>query len=152
MKKIFIGLTVILCVSATKSFSQTATLAKPAFAATTSTAATQGSVASIAFKEKDNSHDFGTVPQGTPVSYVFNFTNTGKAPLVLSAVNASCGCTTPEWPKEPVAPGKSATIKATYNAANPGPFTKTITVVSNASTPNLVLTIKGEVKTATPAQ
>ncbi len=149
MKKIFIGLTVILCVGATKSFSQTANLAKPAYAATPT--ATTAAAASISFKEKDNSHDFGTVPQGTPVSYVFNFTNTGKAPLVLSAVNASCGCTTPEWPKEPVAPGKSATIKATYNAANPGPFTKTITVVSNAATPT-VLTIKGEVKPATPAQ
>ena len=68
--------------------------------------------------------------------------------MVLSAVNASCGCTTPEWPKEPVAPGATATIKATYNAANPGTFTKTITVVSNAATPQTVLTIKGEVKPA----
>ena len=83
----------ILCVSATKSFYQTATLAKPAFAATTSTVATQGSVASSAFKEKDNSHDFGTVPQGTPVSYVFNFTNTGNSEIAdqwfLMAIKAN---------------------------------------------------------------
>lgn len=94
-------------------------------------------------------HDFGTVPQGTPVTYVFNFKNTGKEPLVLSAVNPSCGCTTPEWPKEPVAPGANAKITVTYNAANAGTFTKTVTVVSNAATPTTILTIKGEVKPST---
>lgn len=92
-------------------------------------------------------HDFGTVPQGTPVSYVFSFKNTGKEPLVLSAVQPSCGCTTPEWPKEPIKPGATANIKATYNAANPGTFSKTITVTSNAQNANVILTIKGEVKT-----
>ena len=54
--------------------------------------------------------------------------------------------------KKPVAPGKAATIKVTYNAANPGPFTKPVTIVSNAATPTTVITIKGEVKAATPAQ
>ena len=65
-------------------------------------------------------------------------------------MNASCGCTTPEWPKEPIKPGGTATIKATYNAAAMGVFTKTITVVSNANPNQKVLIIKGEVK-ATPA-
>ena len=140
MKKIFVGLSMILCVATVSA--QTA-VATPAPAQSTSKAA-------ITFAA--DVHDFGTIPQGTPVTYVFNFKNTGKDPLVLSAVNPSCGCTTPEWPKEPIAPGAAATIKATYNAANPGTFTKTITVVSNAATPQTILTIKGEVKpAATPA-
>lgn len=111
-------------------------------AAAASAQAASKAVISFASSE----HDFGTVPQGTPVTYVFNFRNTGKEPLVLSAVNPSCGCTTPEWPKEPVAPGSNAKITVTYNAANPGTFTKTVTVVSNAATPTTILTIKGEVK------
>lgn len=109
---------------------------------------TQAPASKAAITFTADAFDFGTVPQGTPVTHVFSFKNTGKEPLVLSAVNASCGCTTPEWPKEPVAPGATATIKATYNAANPGTFTKTITVVSNAANPQTVLTIKGEVKPA----
>ena len=147
MKKIFLGLIVILCVSTTTVYSQ-----GQGVAPTTVVPAAPASQAKITFKEADNKHEFGTVPQGTPVSYVFSFTNTGKEPLVLSAVNASCGCTTPEWPKDAVAPGKSANIKVTYNAANPGDFTKTITVVSNAATPQTILTIHGVVKAAAQAQ
>ena len=132
----------ILSVCAVTAFSQTS-VAKPAAAAS----ATSKAVISFA----QDVFDFGSVPQGIPVTHVFSFKNTGKEPLVLSAVNASCGCTTPEWPKEPVAPGATATIKATYNAANPGAFNKTITVVSNAATPQSVITIKGEVKPAAQA-
>ncbi|MEN9686574.1 MAG: hypothetical protein RLZZ28_2360 [Bacteroidota bacterium] len=141
MKKIFLGFTLLVLATATNSFAQ---VAAP------SGAQAPASAAAISFKEADNKHEFGTVPQGTPVSYDFSFTNTGKAPLVLSAVNASCGCTTPEWPKEPVAVGATAKIKVTYNAANPGEFTKTITVVSNAANPQTILTIHGSVKS--PAQ
>lgn len=94
----------------------------------------------------NSTHDFGAIPQGTPVSYVFSFKNTGKEPLVLTSVTPSCGCTTPEWPKEPVKPGATGTIKATFNAAAIGAFNKAITVVSNAKTPSVVLTFKGEVK------
>ena len=139
MKKILFGLIVILSVNATNGYSQAAVTPN------TGTAPT-GATASISFKEKDNTHDFGTVPQGTPVTYNFNFTNTGKAPLVLTAVNPSCGCTSPEWPHDAIAPGATAVIKVTYNAANPGTFTKNVTVVSNAATPQTVLYIKGEVK------
>lgn len=134
MKKILLGFVVILCLSTTAAFSQAATPA----------AHTNAPKAAISFDE--NTHDFGTVPQGTPVTYVFSFKNTSKVPLVLTSVNPSCGCTTPEWPREPIKPGATASIKATYNAAAAGPFTKTITVVSNAATENVILTIKGEVK------
>lgn len=98
----------------------------------------------ISFKEAKNTYEFGSIPQGTPVTHVFTFTNTGKTPLILSNVTASCGCTTPEWPREAVAPGKSGSIKVTYNAQNMGSFTKTITVNSNAAP--VVLYINGEVK------
>jgi hypothetical protein len=95
---------------------------------------------------KGKDHDFGKIPQGTPVNWEFEFTNAGKAPIVLSSVSASCGCTTPEWTKEAVAPGKTGKIKVQFNAAAVGTFTKTITVVSNAEEANVVLTIKGEVQ------
>lgn len=92
-------------------------------------------------------HDFGTIKESAgSVSTVFTITNTGKEPLILVNVKASCGCTTPEWTKEPIAPGKQGQIKATYNPANrPGAFNKTITVSSNGSPSSLTLNIKGEV-------
>jgi len=150
MKKLFFAIAITAGLSSA-AFAQTS-VATPASAP----AAVSASKAVISYAV--DKHEFGTVPQGTPVSYVFSFKNTGKEPLVLSSVTASCGCTTPEWPKEPVAPGASGSIKVTYNAANPGDFTKTVTVVSNAAAPTTVLTIHGEVKpaaaaanTATPA-
>ncbi len=90
-------------------------------------------------------HDFGTFPEENgKVSCEFTFTNTGKADLVLQKVRASCGCTTPEWTKEPVKPGAKGVVKATYNASGrPGSFNKTITVTSNAGEKRL--SIKGEV-------
>lgn len=142
MKKLFLAI-VLTAGFAGASFSQTAATSTPA-AATPS-----ASKAAIAFAEKDNKYEFGSIPQGTPVTHVFSFKNTGTSPLILSSVQASCGCTTPEWPKDAIAPGATAKINVTYNAANPGEFTKTITVVSNAvSTPTTILTIHGDVKTA----
>lgn len=90
-------------------------------------------------------HDFGTFPEENgKVSCTFEFKNVGNADLVLQSVKASCGCTTPDWTKEPVAPGGTGVVKATYNATGrPGSFTKTITVKSNAGEKRL--TIKGEV-------
>lgn len=99
-----------------------------------------------AMKFKEEIHDFGTIPQGKPVTTEFTFKNTGKEPITLNNVHASCGCTTPEWTKEPILPGKSGMVKATYNAAAAAPFSKTITVTSNMGTK--VLTIKGNVEAA----
>ena len=90
-------------------------------------------------------HEFGNVVQGTPVSYEFKFKNTGNAPIVISNVQASCGCTTPEWTNTPVLPGKSGSIKAQYNAAAMGAFNKSITVTSNATNASQVVFIKGTV-------
>jgi hypothetical protein len=92
-------------------------------------------------------HNFGTFneEQGN-VSYNFNFKNTGDAPLIVSYVRSSCGCTTPEWTREPVAPGGKGFIRVTYNPRNrPGNFTKTISISSNATNPMVVLKINGKV-------
>jgi hypothetical protein len=94
-------------------------------------------------------HDYGTIVQGADGNSEFRFTNKGKSPIILSHVQASCGCTVPEWPKEPILPGKTSSIKVTYNTANVGSFGKTITVSSNAANSTVVLTIKGNV---TPKQ
>jgi hypothetical protein len=139
MKKIFLGLTLVLGVSVLSANAQNVA---PAANKTTAPAAS----AAIVFVEKDNTHDFGTIPQGTPATYNFTLKNTGKVPLVLSSVTPGCGCTSPEWPKEPIKPGASAVIKVTYNAQTPGTFNKPVTIVSNAATPQVVLYIKGEVK------
>jgi hypothetical protein len=98
-----------------------------------------------AFKWETTVHDFGKIPKNKPVTAEFKFTNSGKVPLTLSNVQASCGCTTPDWTKEPVAPGKSGFIKATYNAAATGPFSKSITITANVESGQQILTIKGEV-------
>ena len=96
-------------------------------------------------KFKELVHDFGTFPEETgKVSCTFEFTNTGKVDIILQNVKASCGCTTPNWTKEPVKPGEKGTVEATYNASGrPGAFNKTITVTSNVGEERL--TIKGDV-------
>ena len=100
-------------------------------------------------KFKIEKHDFGTVPEGPQAKFDFEFTNEGKEPLILSNVQASCGCTTPEWPKEPILPGKTSKVSAIYNTqGRPGAFTKSITVTSNAKTPSVVLMINGTVEKA----
>lgn len=91
------------------------------------------------------SHDFGDIPQGKPVTVEFKFTNNGKTDLLLANVKPSCGCTTPEWPHEPIAPGETAVIKATFNGANAGPFNKAITITSNATEGTKRVFIKGMV-------
>jgi hypothetical protein len=98
-----------------------------------------------AFKWETTVYDFGKIAKNKPVTAEFKFTNSGKVPLTLSNVQASCGCTTPDWTKEPVAPGKSGFIKATYNAAATGPFSKSVTITANVESGQQILTIKGEV-------
>ncbi|MFT3753629.1 MAG: DUF1573 domain-containing protein [Paludibacter sp.] len=99
----------------------------------------------ISFDEKE--HDFGKIKEEDgKVTHVFNFVNRGNSPLVLSNVQASCGCTTPVWTKEPIEPGKKGSVTVTYNPqGRPGSFTKTITVSSNASEERFILNIRGEV-------
>ncbi|MFN4147311.1 MAG: DUF1573 domain-containing protein [Runella sp.] len=98
-----------------------------------------------AFRWAETEHNFGQIQQGKPVTAEFKFTNRGDSPLIISKAYGSCGCTGVEYPKEPVMPGASGVIKATFNAAAAGAFHKTVTVESNAEGGMTTLHIKGEV-------
>ena len=101
------------------------------------------------FKFAEETHDFGKIPQGKPVSWEFKFTNTGEEPLIISNVESTCGCTVPKYTTTPVLKGQSGTITVTFNAASVQPsFSKAVTIKSNARTPNKLLYIKGEVTAA----
>lgn len=106
----------------------------------------QSAKANIRFTETE--HDFGTIEENLgPVSYEFIFSNDGSLPLILSKVQPSCGCTTPEWTREPIMPGKLGSINVKFHPkGRPGPFIKTISVSSNAENRSVVLKIKGYVK------
>jgi len=100
------------------------------------------------------SHDFGTVPEGPEVTHYFEFKNVGKEPLIIQSVTASCGCTSPDWPKQPILPGKTSKIKVVYSTDHRvGTFNKDIFIKSNAANPDdkevFELHIKGNV-TAKP--
>ncbi|MCX7696763.1 MAG: DUF1573 domain-containing protein [Bacteroidales bacterium] len=90
-------------------------------------------------------HDFGQIQEGTEAVAEFVFTNTGDAPLLISNVKSSCGCTVPFYPKEPILPGKTGLIKARYDTNRIGKFNKQITVLSNATNGEVSLRITGEV-------
>lgn len=102
-------------------------------------------VTASSVKWKSELIDLGEIPQGKPVAIEFEFTNTGKTAVIITNVKASCGCTATDYTKEPIAPGKKATVKATYNAAAKGVFTKTVTVTTNAEEAPKVLSFKGTV-------
>jgi hypothetical protein len=89
--------------------------------------------------------EFGDLIQNSPGTAMFTLTNRGNEPLIISSANASCGCTNLRYSKDPVLPGKSTTLSATYNAAAPGSFLKTVTVRTNAGDQPVVLQIKGKV-------
>lgn len=92
-------------------------------------------------------HDYGTVKNGSDGHRMFVVKNTGDKPLIISKVQASCGCTTPEWSQDPIMPGKTAQIKVGYNTKIAGPFTKIIEVYSNdPENSRSVITIKGVVE------
>ncbi len=101
-------------------------------------------------------YDFGTIKQGDNVTYDFTFTNTGKEPLIISEAHGSCGCTVPEWPKEPIAKGAKGKIHVVFNSTGKmGMQDKTVTITSNAKSGQKVLHLKGNVEappaTANPA-
>ena len=94
-------------------------------------------------------HDYGTVTKGGDGSCEFKFKNTGIEPLILSNCTASCGCTVPDWPREPILKGKSAAVKVKYDTNRVGPINKTITVLSNGKVSSIQLKIIGNVVEAT---
>lgn len=111
--------------------------------AQTTATATPANMATCTWK--NTTHNFGKVTQGKPVSFTYEFTNTGNAPLIITSVQPGCGCTTQDYTKEAVAPGKKGFVTLTYNAASVGQFTKSATVNTNAENGTLSLTFTGEV-------
>ncbi len=97
--------------------------------------------------------DYGTIEHNADGNREFKFKNTGKEPLIITNCQGSCGCTVPTWPKEPIKPGATSSIKVHYATDRVGQFEKTVTVTSNAKTPSKVIKIKGVVKPdPTPAE
>jgi hypothetical protein len=91
-------------------------------------------------------HDYGTIKYGADGACTFEFKNTGNAPLIISNAKGSCGCTVPDWPKEPIAPGAKASIKVKYDTKRPGPINKSVTISSNAvNEPSKIIRIKGNI-------
>ncbi len=98
-------------------------------------------------KFEKETHDFGKIKQGDIVNYEFKFTNTGKSPLIITGAQASCGCTTPEWPKEPIKPGENGSIKVTFNSKGKmGLQDKQILVTANTNPAQNIVHLIGEVK------
>lgn len=95
---------------------------------------------------KETTYDFGEGVKNQEVIHVFEFTNTGKNDLVIADAKAGCGCTVPEWPKEPIKPGASGAIKVKYNGSGSNRVSKTVTVTANTTPATQVLTITGFVK------
>ena len=104
----------------------------------------QEKVAKIEFTS--DTVDYGEIEKGSDGVRVFEFKNTGTAPMIISKVSSSCGCTIPKKPEGPIMPGESGEIQVKYDTNRPGPIRKAITVLSNADTPTKILKIKGTVK------
>jgi len=95
---------------------------------------------------ENNLYDFGSITQGEKVTHTFNFTNTGDADLVIVSAKGSCGCTVPEWPKEPIAAGQSGVIKVVFNSeGKKGKQHKRVSIVANTEPATSAVTLKGEV-------
>lgn len=91
-------------------------------------------------------HDYGNIKYDGDPYCSFEFKNTGNEPLIISNAKGSCGCTVPEWPKEPIAPGAKGAIRVKYDTKRPGPINKSVTITSNAiNSPDMIIRIKGEV-------
>lgn len=139
--------TILLSLLALGSFAATAqskkapktqsAISAPSTSVVAATPATSESAKGTTISFDKTTFDFDKIPQGVPAEAEFKFKNTGKEPLVLQSVRPGCGCTTPYYTQEPVAPGKSGIIKASYNAAAPGGFNKPITVQYNGGTVQL---------------
>ncbi|MEO9477815.1 MAG: DUF1573 domain-containing protein [Cyclobacteriaceae bacterium] len=102
-----------------------------------------------AFEFPEENHDFGTITEGDIAEHIFSFTNTGEAPLIISSAKASCGCTVPEWPKEPIGIGETGEIKVRFNSkGKPGIQNKTVTITANTYPKISRLRIKANVTKA----
>jgi len=127
-------------------------LSMAGFAAQAQTAApatAQTKVAGPNIQFEESKYDFGSVAQGGIVEHTFKFKNTGTAPLVISNIGVSCGCTTPDWTRDPVMPGKTGSVTAKFNSTGKmGMQNKVLTIESNSAAGNAMVSLVGEVKDA----
>jgi len=150
MKQLFTCLSAFCLMAAAKAQTSSATDVTPTVKTSTVTTNVSANTISIAQADemltlKETEFDFGKIPQGKPVTHIFEVTNKSNIALKITQVNASCGCTTPSWEKDKtLAPDEKTNITVGYNAAAEGPFTKFITVTYN-DTQSKQITIKGEV-------
>jgi len=101
-------------------------------------------VAELSFEEP--AYDFGEVREGTIVAHDYHFTNSGQAPLLISSARSTCGCTVPQWPREPIAPGETAEVTVEFNSANKrGKKNQKVTITANTTPPQTFIYLKGEV-------
>lgn len=98
-------------------------------------------------KMNEETHDFGKLKQGVPVTYYFEIKNISAKPVIVENATASCGCTVPEKPEKPIMPGETAKLKVQYNAASPAPFTKDVYIKLAGVDQQKILKITGEVLT-----
>jgi len=152
MKKIFLGMVALGMLAACNQSNKTQVAATSVITASeTSTPnapkATEAEIAAAPVIKFDaDSYNFGKIKQGDKVTHDFKFENTGKTPLIITGAVASCGCTTPEWPKEPVKPGDSGVIKVTFNSTGKsGLQDKLITITSNTIPASTLAHLVGEV-------
>ncbi len=144
MKKIFALLTILSLVG-TFAFAQNKQLAEKVETVAAATLPTAGPAMDFETMEVD----YGTIAQNSDPYRLFKFTNTGTEPLQITHAKGSCGCTTPDWPKEPIFPGESGEIKVKYDTKRIGKFVKRVTLTTNMPD-KTVLTIKGLVEKAAP--
>ena len=145
-KALLLSLSFALAVSVASAQSKPAT--KPAVADTEQAVKVTGP--NITFEQ--SKFDFGTVTEGDKVENIFRFKNNGTEPLILSNVQTTCGCTVPEWPKDPILPGKTGEIKATFDTKGKGgQQNKVVTIISNAKEGNTQVSLIGNVKPKTGA-
>jgi hypothetical protein len=135
--------------TATTATGQTATTTATPNEPTAVPAVPTGPITTIQFDE--TTFDYGTVKDGEKVKHVYKFKNTGKNPLIISDAKGSCGCTVPDWPREPIAPGKTGEIKVEFDSKNKGTEegsnqSKRVTITANTDPAQSYLTIKGIVK------
>ena len=113
---------------------------------TPSAQAVQANVSSGAsFQWENTMYNFGNINQGEVVNYTFKFTNNGTEDLLIQSASASCGCTVPTWPKEPILPGEKSVIKVKYDTKRLGAINKSVTITSNATEATKVIRIKGNI-------
>ena len=118
----------------------------PSAVAVTPAPAVVGGGKTTSAKFDETSYDWGTIAEGDKMTHVFKFKNTGTNDMIISDAHGSCGCTVPEWPKEPIKPGKSSQIKVIFDSkGKAGDQSKSVTITANTEPTNMVLMIKGKV-------